>query len=188
MRKVIFIDRDGVINWDPIGDYITQWDDFKFFDGVLEALRMLSVAGFEIVIISNQAGIGDGRYRKEDLDEITENMLKVIKGYGAKVTGVYYCLHGKNEGCDCRKPQVGLFKQAARDIAFDPRKTYFIGDKVSDIEAGQRFQLRTVLVLTGHGAEQRTKLDDATRPDYVAHDLMEAVQYILESEKSKVKS
>ncbi len=179
MKKVIFIDRDGVINWDPIGDYITKWADFKFLDGVLEALQLLSQAHFAIVIISNQAGIGDGRYRKEDLDEITENMLTTMRTHGIEVAGVYYCLHGKNEGCDCRKPQVGLFKQAARDLPFDPKETYFIGDKISDIEAGKRFHLKTILVLTGHGAAERKKLDEKMYPDHIATDLLSAVRFIL---------
>ncbi|MBN1493566.1 MAG: HAD family hydrolase [Candidatus Omnitrophica bacterium] len=178
-RKVIFIDRDGVINWDPIGDYIKKWDDFKFLDGVLEALYMLSAAGYEIIVISNQAGIGDGKYLKEDLDEITENMERVVRSYGAKITAGYYCLHGKDEGCTCRKPEIGLFEQAARDHSFIPQETYFIGDKISDIKAGKRFGLKTIMVMTGHGPLQKDSVDDSSRPDHIADDLMAAVHYIL---------
>jgi len=179
MQKVIFIDRDGVINWDPIGDYIKKWDDFKFLDGALEALHMLSVAGFEMIIISNQAGIGDGKYLKEDFDEITQNMEDAVSRYGAKIAGGYYCLHGKNEGCACRKPEIGLFEQAAHDFEFVPEETYFIGDKISDIQAGKRFGLKTVMVMTGHGSLQKDKIDETSTPDHIADDLMGAVQHIL---------
>ncbi|MFC1808704.1 D-glycero-alpha-D-manno-heptose-1,7-bisphosphate 7-phosphatase, partial [Candidatus Omnitrophota bacterium] len=174
-----------VINWDPIGDYIKKWEDFKFLDGVLEALRMLSVAGYEIIIISNQAGIGDGKYDKKDLDEITKNMEQAVRDHGAKIVGGYYCLHGKNEGCECRKPEIGLFEQAARDFSFVPGETFFIGDKVSDIEAGKRFGLKTVMVLTGHGALHKDKIDENSKPDYIEDDLISAVQLILGVQESK---
>lgn len=179
MDKVIFIDRDGVINWDPIGDYIKKVEDFKYIDGVLESLRKLSVAGYRVVVISNQAGIGDGVYKKQDLDIITDTMVKTVAAYGGKIDGVYHCLHGKNEGCSCRKPETGLFVQAANDFSFDKQQTFFIGDKVSDIVAGKRFGLKTILVRTGHGSTEEKKLTDDTRPDTVVADLAEAVKIVL---------
>ena len=122
-EKVIFIDRDGVINEDPIGDYVKRWADFKFIPGVLNGMAKLTRLGFQIVIISNQAGVGDGVYEKSELDDITRNMLSEFNKKSIPIRAVYYCLHGKNDNCECRKPKVGLFQQAANEISFDPSKT-----------------------------------------------------------------
>lgn len=176
---IIFIDRDGVINEDPIGDYVKCWKDFRFIPGVLEALKKLARAGFGIVIISNQAGVGDGEYSEEALGDITDKMKAELKKNGIPVKGIYYCLHGKEAGCDCRKPKVGLFEQASRDFAFQPAKTYFIGDKWSDVQAGKSFGLKTIFVLTGHGSADRHKLQGDSQPEKILPSLAEAVDYVL---------
>ena len=177
--KIIFIDRDGVINEDPIGDYVKTWREFRFLPEVLKSLRRLTNAGYRIVIISNQAGIGDGAFSKKSLDQITGNMLLRMKKSGIAIHGIYYCLHGKQANCGCRKPKTGLFKQAATDIPFDPRKTFFIGDKATDVMAGKRFHLKTAFVLTGHGASDLKKLGRQLKPDLIANDLSRAVNSLL---------
>ena len=180
-RDVIFIDRDGVINEDPIGDYVKRWEDFRFIPGTVDALKRLSQSGFDVVIISNQAGIGDGVYSEKTLQEITRNMLAALKKGGVNVRAVYYCLHGKEANCDCRKPKTGLFKKAAADIKFDPRETFFIGDKLSDVHAGHSFGLRTLFVLTGHGANDRPQLSKNKQPEGIFASLKEAVDYVLQN-------
>ncbi len=144
MQKIIFIDRDGVINVDPIGDYIKRWEDFKFEKGALETLKAISEAGYEIIIISNQAGVGDGVFTEEALNNIHQNMVKVFRDNGVNYHSAQYCLHGKKAGCACRKPEIGLFKKAVENIEFDSSKTFFIGDKATDMEAGKRFGVRTI--------------------------------------------
>ena len=178
-EKVIFIDRDGVINEDPIGDYVKKWEDFRFIRGALEALKQLTDAGFDIVVMSNQAGVGDGEYSENALNEITTNMLDACKRHGIRIRRFYYCLHGKTAGCDCRKPKTGLLKQAAQDFSFDTRNTYFIGDKAADIQTGNTFGLRTILVLTGHGKTDKTHLDDTRRPEQILPSIVEAAHYVL---------
>lgn len=178
-RKTIFIDRDGVINEDPIGDYVKRWEDFRFIPGVIQALKQLTDHDFEIVIISNQAGIGDGIYSKAALEEITEGMKKELNRNGVRLRGIYYCLHGKEENCDCRKPKTGLFRQATKDIDFNPSETFFIGDKVSDIQAGRDFGLRTLFVLTGHGTQDQFRLKEGERPEEIFSSLKEAVDYVI---------
>lgn len=178
-QKIIFIDRDGVINKDPIGDYIKRWKDFKFLPRALKALKKLSDANFRIVIISNQAGIGDGVFTKRALDHITKNMLGQLARNKIFVKDVFYCLHGKQAGCKCRKPEIGLFKKAAQKIKFNKRDTFFIGDKATDIEAGKRYKLKTVYVLTGHGRYDLKKLTKKLKPDLIAKDLSAAVDTIL---------
>lgn len=177
-EKIIFIDRDGVINVDPIGDYIKAWKDFRFEEGALEALNEITTMGFEIVIISNQAGIGDKVYPEAELWHIHENMMKVFAEKKINSRKAYYCLHGKKAGCKCRKPEIGLFDQASKDYIFDREKTFFIGDKVTDVQAGKRFGLKTIMVLTGHGKNDEPEAVGASAPDFKAASLKDAVRFI----------
>jgi len=176
---VIFVDRDGVINEDPIGDYVKRRNDFRLIPGALEALRQLTQSGFDIVIISNQAGIGDGVFTESALREVTDHMLAEFESRGVRIKRIYYCLHGKEANCECRKPKTGLFQQAARDLHFNPSKTFFIGDKVTDVQAGKNFGLRTLFVLTGHGAKDRPRLNQNELPDQIFPSLREAAEYVL---------
>ncbi|GEM_PF-112506 len=178
--KVVFVDRDGVINADPIGDYIKRWEDFHFHEGVPENLKRLTEAGYKIILISNQAGVGDGVYPEEALWEIHEKMLESLKDRGVEIHASYFCLHGKDAGCDCRKPKLGLFRKAAQNsLVFDHSRTYFIGDKVSDMEAGKNFGLRTILVRTGHGPEHEALCQGPLQPDAITNNFQEAVDRVL---------
>jgi len=178
-EKVVFIDRDGVINEDPIGDYVKRWEDFRFIPGTVQALKRLVKAGFQIVIVSNQAGIGDGEYTEAALKEITNKMLSELQKSNISIRGIYYCLHGKSANCECRKPKTGLFQQAARDIRFDPSETYFIGDKLSDVQAGKSFGFRNLFVLTGHGKIDQAKLTKVDAPEKILPSIKEAADYVL---------
>lgn len=183
--KVIFIDRDGVLNKDPGGwtehNYVTRWEDFIFMPVAKEALKKLTDEGYKIIIISNQGGINKGIFTMNDLTRINENMLKEITSYGAKIHAVYYCPHTKDEGCDCRKPNTGLLKKATRNMNIDFSKTFFIGDGPMDIEAGKRAGCRTILLLCG-----KSELADVKnwiyKPDYIKRDLLEAVDWILKGQ------
>lgn len=178
--RVVFVDRDGVVNVDLIGDYIKTWEEFQFHEKVIEGFKRLTEAGFKIILISNQAGVGDGVYPEEDLWQIHEKMLEVLKKEGIKIHASYFCLHGKNEGCECRKPKTGLFRQAAqKGLLFDKSLTYFIGDKITDIEAGKNFGLRTILVRTGYGHDHESGCRGALQPDVVVDNFEQAVDRIL---------
>lgn len=178
MNRIVFIDRDGVINVDPIGDYIKSWDQFQFEPGAIEALKAIYGAGIEIIIISNQAGIGDGVYPESELWNIHRNMLKALESHGIKIKAAHYCLHGKNAGCKCRKPEIGLFQKAVDGLIYDPLKTYFIGDKATDMEAGKRFGLKTIFVRTGHGRFDEQKLKPPFLPDFKVNRLSDAVSIL----------
>lgn len=178
-EKIVFVDRDGVINQDRIGGYITRWQDFHFIRGALSGLRFLVNHGFGIVIISNQAGVGDRVYSKRALADITQKMKRAMKRRGIPVRAIYYCLHGKKAGCACRKPKPGLFKLAAQAIRFNRAATFFIGDKKSDMLAGKRFGLRTAFVLTGHGRYERKLLGKSGKPDLVDRNLIGAAKRIV---------
>ncbi len=179
MEKIIFIDRDGVINKD-LWRYVEHWGEFEFIDGVFEALKLLHKNNFRIVIISNQAGIGDGKFTLADLDDINKNLSRVVSENGSSIFKTYYCTHGKQEGCKCRKPEIGLFLLAEEELpVFDKSTTYFIGDKVTDIEAGKRFGIKTILVKTGYGQKAILELNDNNQPDLLFDDLLSAVEQIV---------
>jgi histidinol-phosphate phosphatase family protein len=178
-RKIVFIDRDGVINVDLIGDYVKIWSEFSFETGALEAMRKLNDLGYAIIIISNQAGVGDRIFPEDALWDIHDKMLAEMERAGVSVLDTFYCLHGKNEGCGCRKPGTGLFEMAAGDYAFDRSSTYFIGDKASDVQAGKAFGLKTIFVRTGHGRVDESKLNGGLKPDHIAENLLEAVRYFV---------
>ncbi|MBN1688156.1 MAG: HAD family hydrolase [Candidatus Omnitrophica bacterium] len=177
MKKIIFIDRDGVVNVDLM-DYVTKWEDFQFEEGAIEALQLISRMGLEIIMISNQAGVGDGLFSEDILWEIHHKMLAELKRHGVSIRDAMYCIHGKDEKCKCRKPEVGLLEEAVKDIQYDPQKTYMIGDKVSDILAGKRFGLKTILVRTGYGRRDETRLTEESRPDAVCDNLRSAVEIL----------
>jgi len=174
--KVIFLDRDGVINRDPgFGGYITCWKEFEFLPGALEAIKKLNQAGFEIIVISNQAGVAKGLYTLKDLDEITQNMLGEIGKSGGKISSVHYCPHKDEDNCSCRKPQTGLFARATKGRQVNFADTFFVGDNRRDVLAAKAIGAKSIFVLSGN-----TKLEELdVRPDFVARDLLEAVDKII---------
>lgn len=179
-QKIIFIDRDGVINVDPIGDYVKSWADFKFESGAVEGLKNIHNLGYKIIIISNQAGVGDGVYSEKALEEIHHNMVSALAARQIPILGAHYCLHGKNAGCSCRKPKTGLFEKALEGLQIDKTKTYFVGDKLTDMQAGVNFGLRTVFVRTGHGRDDEPRLKkEGIVPDIIADNLLEASKILI---------
>jgi len=184
MQKILFLDRDGVINRYP-GErkFVTRWEEFHFLPNALKAIRRLTEEGYEIKVISNQSGIAKGIYSQESLNEITRRMIEEVKREGGKME-VYYCPHREEDGCDCRKPKIGLFLKATQGKEVDFKSTYFVGDGSIDVEAGKRIGCKTILVGSG-----RTKLEDAKKwdiqPDYFAQDLWEASGIILKHKNNE---
>ncbi|OGW84681.1 MAG: hypothetical protein A2987_06515 [Omnitrophica bacterium RIFCSPLOWO2_01_FULL_45_10] len=181
-KKVIFIDRDGVINKDPGGwtehNYVTRWEDFHFLPGAMEGIRRLNDSGYEIIIISNQAGVSKGIYTERKLKSVTEKMLTAIKKSGGRIRNIYYCTHQDSDACDCRKPKTGLFRRAEEEMGIKTAGSYFIGDGRVDVEAGKRAGLKTILVLSGKTALEEVKKWDV-KPDHIFKDLACAVDFIL---------
>jgi histidinol-phosphate phosphatase family protein len=188
--KVVFLDRDGVINRYP-GDnkYVTSWRNFKFLPRVLCALARLKRAGCKIFIISNQAGVSKGIFSSQELNKITINMLKHIRDKGGYVDGVYYCPHRDEDSCSCRKPKTGLIKKALRQLQSQKLKTqnqkrFFIGDTIRDIRTGKACGCRTILVFSGK-EKSRNKCSWPIQPDFTASDLYEATQLILKERSAR---
>lgn len=182
--KVIFLDRDGVINRYPgFGDYVKDYKEFHFLEGAKEALKKLKENGYSIYIISNQAGVAKNIYSKEKLKDITKKMLKEIEESGGKIKGVFYCTHREEDNCLCRKPKIGLIQRAIKGKKVSLKNTYFIGDSLRDIETGRNAGCKTILVLSGETKEEDVK-KFPIKPDLIAKDLLEATHIILKTYKS----
>jgi D-glycero-D-manno-heptose 1,7-bisphosphate phosphatase len=172
IRRAVFLDRDGVINKEK--GYVHTIDGFHFIDGVFDACREMSKAGYRLIIITNQAGIARGYYTEEDFHHLTKWMLNEFQKHGIQIDGVYHCPHHPVHGvgdyrreCDCRKPAPGMILRAAKDHSLDLPHSILIGDKATDIEAGRAAGVGCcVLLLTGHPLSNKD-LDnaDAVFPD-----------------------
>ena len=179
-RKVIYLDRDGVINRGFNDDYVDQWRKFRFLPRSLKALRRLRKAGYKVVVISNQAGISKGIYSMKALREVTRRMRKAVTEKGGRLDAVYYCPHQRQDRCRCRKPKTALFQKAKKRFKIRFRETYFVGDSRVDVEAGKAIGCRTILVLSGRN-QKRPRWE--VKPDVVRKDLWDAVTWILKKER-----
>lgn len=180
--KIIFLDRDGVINKYP-GDrnYVTSLRGFRFIKGVKKSLRRLSEAGYTMFVISNQAGVSKGLYSRQALDEITSNMLKKLSAEKAYIQGVYYCIHREEDNCACRKPRTGLIERALLEHNIPKKsiqRSYFIGDTQKDVQAGKKFGCQTIMVFSGKEKPANQK-DWDLQPDFTAKDVSQAADIIL---------
>jgi len=182
MEKVIFLDRDGVINRGKEG-YVASWGEFEFLPGVFEAIRKLNELNFRLIIVSNQAGIAKGLYTESALADITERMLERIKRNNAKIDAVHYCPHQDADKCGCRKPKPGLLRQAITGRDVDIANSFFIGDSERDIMAGKSLGCKTILVLSGNTVLAQEVGNFKMHPDHIAQDLLEAVGIIAQKEE-----
>jgi D-sedoheptulose 7-phosphate isomerase len=146
-NKVVFLDRDGVINKaTKKGDYVKSWEEFEFLPGSIEAVKMLNDKGYRVYIITNQSGIGRGMMKEEDLNLIHDKMLQEMSGQGAVISKIYYCPHENSENCDCKKPKPGMLIKAAEENGIDLKEAFFIGDGEKDFEAGKAAGCKTILL------------------------------------------
>lgn len=185
-KKIIFLDRDGVINREPgKRDYVLDWKYFKFLPGALRAIRLLSQAGYTLYIISNQGCVNHGLITKSKLKEITARMIKEIRANGGSIQGVHYCIHRKVDACRCKKPQIGLLVEALGKRV--PKKTasryHFIGDNEIDVQAGRTFGCQTTLVLCGKTRSRAEARRFVAQPDNIKKNLLETAQWILRSKR-----
>ena len=152
--KVIFLDRDGVINKE-VG-YLHKIEDFEFIDGVFDACINFQSSGYQIIVVTNQSGIERGYYREDDFQTVTQWMLEQFINHGVQILDVFFCPHGPDSNCDCRKPKPGMFNQAKNKYGIDMENSWMIGDKEADIQAANSAGiLNTVLVKSGHDIDEK---------------------------------
>jgi len=144
----LFLDRDGVINHEKKADYIRNWEEFAFYDGVLEALELLNDKFGVIVMVTNQKGVGKGLMTVDDLNRIHTNMLSTINGKNGRVDKIYYCADLEDDSPN-RKPNAGMAFQAKHDFpSIDFSKSIMVGNKISDMKFGRNAGINTVFVAT----------------------------------------
>jgi D-glycero-D-manno-heptose 1,7-bisphosphate phosphatase len=143
----LFLDRDGVINKKIDHDYVKQWIEFEFIEGVLDALKFLNTLFGNIIVVTNQQGIGKKLYRKEDLELIHKNMLYEIAYHGGKIDKVYFSPYLKSENHPYRKPGIGMALKAKEDISsINFKQSIMIGDSMSDMEFGRNAGMKTIYI------------------------------------------
>lgn len=148
--KVLFLDRDGVINRKPPRwSYVTSPDELEFIDDSIDAMKRLAGEGFEFVIASNQAGVGRGVMSQSDLESVNHAAVSFLSAEGITVLGVYSCPHDWERNCSCRKPQPGLLFEAAGDIGLFLEGLFMVGDSVSDVFAAKNAGMRSALLSPG---------------------------------------
>jgi len=173
--KAVFLDRDGTINInDP--KYTHKKEDFKFFKETIPALKKLSKTDYKIIIVTNQSGIARGYFKESLLKSLHKWMLSYFKKKGIRIDKIYYCPHGPDDNCACRKPKIGMFLKAYQDFGLNLSKSWFIGDDNRDVIAGREANIRTIKI----GAKMPADLK--LEPNYYVKNLNEAVNIILKHE------
>ena len=148
--KLVILDRDGVINQES-KDFIKSPDEWQPLKGSLEAIARLSQAGFDVVVITNQSGIGRKLFSADMLGQIHVRMIDYVQQLGGKIQSVFFCPHHPDEGCACRKPGTGLYDELAKRLKTSFSGVYSVGDSLRDLQAAQAAGASPVLVRTGNG-------------------------------------
>ncbi|PLX99398.1 MAG: D-glycero-beta-D-manno-heptose-1,7-bisphosphate 7-phosphatase [Desulfuromonas sp.] len=184
LRPAVFLDRDGTINVEK--HYLYKIEDFEFIAGAPESIRRLKDAGFLVIVITNQSGIGRGYYSLEAVTRLHQHIQKELAAIGTAIDAFYVCPHHPTEGkgqyridCACRKPAPGMITQAADELGVDLKCSYLVGDKMADIDAARASGCTPMLVRTGYGSEQLLDLADE---DLLTFDtLIDATENILDN-------
>jgi D-glycero-D-manno-heptose 1,7-bisphosphate phosphatase len=175
----VFLDRDGVINANR-ADYVLGWDQFSFLPGALKALALLHAAGTPAIVVTNQTIVGKGLITSEALDDIHDRMRNAVQAAGGAIHDILHCPHLAGDNCACRKPRPGMLHMAAEKHAIELVESYYVGDALTDLAAGQSAGCRCVLVETGRGRTQVLREEARFHRDYhAAGDLLSAVKWIL---------
>ncbi len=172
-RPAVFLDRDGTII-DEIG-YLSDPEKISFYPGAIEAMKELQSAGYLLIVVTNQSGIGRGYFSEETAAAVNFSMLNKLREQGVVVSATYFCPHHPDAQCRCRKPDTLMAERATRDVGVDIGRSWMIGDTARDVIMGAASGLKTALVETG-------KVDKGDLPDgtFRIQDLPTAAAHILE--------
>lgn len=182
-RNYVLLDRDGTIIVNK--HYQKDPDVTELLPYAKEGLELLRAAGFGLIMITNQSGIGRGYLSRSDLAAVNRRVISELGGGDDYFDGIYYCPHVVGDDCLCRKPRTGMLELAALNLGMNLCETYVVGDREIDVMAGDAVGATTVLVRTGGGAEtERNKLAD---PDYAADDLLDAARWIIDREERRTR-
>jgi D-glycero-D-manno-heptose 1,7-bisphosphate phosphatase len=178
-RRAVFLDRDGTIG-EELG-YVNHIDRFQIFPFAAEAIRQLNQAEIPVVVVTNQSGIARNIFPESLVHEVHKKMVNELAAGGAWIDAIYFCPHKSEDACECRKPNPGLLKQAAREHALDLAASWVVGDRYADLEMGYAAGARGILVMTGYGRGEYElhRSSWPKQPEALAENLGDAVRHIL---------
>lgn len=176
VRRFIMLDRDGTIIAER--NYLSHPDQVELLPGSASGLRTMRDMGCGLLVLTNQSGIGRGYFDAGTLNKVHGRMEELLAAEGVELDGIYYCPHTPSQGCDCRKPAIGLALKAAADHGFDPAAGFVVGDKRCDVDLGRNIGARSILVRTGYGNEEARQ--PGLKADRICHDLTDAASFIAE--------
>jgi D-glycero-D-manno-heptose 1,7-bisphosphate phosphatase len=186
-KSAVFIDRDGTLIVDA--EYLSDPDKLELYEDSAKSLEKLNKAGILAILVTNQSGVARGYFDENTVHVLNKKLADELKNQNAYLDAIYYCPHHKKgvveeyiKECDCRKPKTGLIKQAVSDFKeIDLQKSYVIGDKASDIELAKNAGCKSILVKTGYGQQVLNgSYQEYIEPDFVAENMKDAVDWILE--------
>lgn len=173
MNKIVFLDRDGTVIYDPPDERVDKEEKIRLIPDSIEALKKLAGSGYAAIFITNQAGIAEGRISEKEFWELHDIVLQKLSPSGITILKTYVCPHGPDDHCECRKPKPTMLLWAAKEFGIDLKDSWMVGDRESDILAGRNAGTRTILVKT---ANVPVESEDAA---YSAPTLLDAVEYII---------
>lgn len=169
ISRYIFLDRDGTIIKDK--HHMYKSEDIEFLPGAIEGLRQLQQLGFECIIVTNQAGVRKGYFTRKDAQQFHQQFLHRLKQQGVIIKKSYFCFHREEDGCNCRKPKIGLVQKASKAFDIQLGESIFIGDKDCDIGLGKNCSGRTILI-------QNNQYSTITQADFAARDLLDVYRIL----------
>ena len=191
-NRAVFLDRDGTIN-EEVG-YVNHIERFFLLPRVSRAIQLLNQHGWKAVVVTNQSGVARGYFPESLIHQVHQKMQELLGNEGAHLDRIYYCPHHPDIGvppyrqkCRCRKPATGMIEDAMKELTLDLSRSYMVGDRGVDIEFAHQIGAKAILVLTGYGKGEReySGAQWKAKPDHVAQDLFEAVQWILLQESHR---
>jgi len=184
MRPAVFLDRDGTLLEEA--GYLDRLERLVFFPFAIDAVRLLNRGGYAVAVITNQSGVGRGMYEESFVIRAHQVVDQQVRAGGGRIEGYYYCPHHPTaeiaryrQDCDCRKPGPGMLRQAAAELQLDLSRSFAIGDKWTDVQAGTAAGAKGILVRTGYGRSAELTRHPAAQPAAVADDLIAAAAWIL---------
>lgn len=190
-NKAVFLDRDGVV-LKEVG-YLSDLKKISFYKGNIEALKLLKKNGFKLIVVSNQSGVARGYFTESFVKKTHKTIQERLKKHKIKIDAFYYCPHHIRDvkvkkyfkDCSCRKPKPGMVLKAKKRFNIDLKKSYIIGDKLTDIKLGKNTGMKTFLLLTGYGRQEKKLIDRNLKPDYISKNLLSAAKIIIKGEKDE---
>lgn len=181
MKPAIFIDRDGTLIEEV--NYLSRVEDLKLFPFTRDAIKRFKESGFLVIVVTNQSGIGREIYTEADMHTVHDAIQNELEG---AIDAFYFCPHLPCDGCECRKPSLGMIRSAQKDFEIDMTGSWMIGDKNIDVETGKNARIRTALVLTGYGQQHQASLEQC--PDIIVPDLGRAAADIVGREVAEART